>query len=164
MASIVCTMTLYSQGVSFAWQGMRMVHPSNYVITDKEFNGETYDFCCEIGNDDISMINFSIIKNSLFELLSKEEAIEATMEGLDEAVGELRRSYTSMKVGETKVNRNHRYAYVYRTFTGHFMGTLIYGKIVVIAGGDKYICMVLQAESQTYLRELEEIVNSVRID
>lgn len=164
VAAMACTLSLYSQGVAFSWQWLRMSYPSDYVITDKEFDGESYNFCCEINNDDISMINFSLIKDALFTVLNKEEMIEVSMEGIDGIASDMRKQYTNLTLGETKVNRNHRYACVYRTFTGKLFGILIYGKIVVLAHGDKYACLILQAETKSYMNELNEIVNTVRLD
>ena len=164
IAAIACTLTLHAQGVAFEWQGLSLTHPSNYKITDKEFDGETYDFCCEIKSDDVSLINFSMVINGLFDLASKDDVIEVAKEGVNGAAGGMRKTYTDLRLGETSVNRNHRYTYVYRPFTGKLFGTLIYGKIIVIANRNKYVCMILQAESQAYLKELGEIANSVRID
>jgi hypothetical protein len=164
LAAIVCTLTLYSQGVSFAWQGLSMVYPSSYQITDKEFDGEMYSFCCKTRNNDISMIHFSFLKNDVFKSLNKEDAIEVAKEGIEKAVGELRNSFSKTSIGETKIDRNHRYTYVYRTFVGEIMGTYIYGKTIILTSGDKYVCMILHAESTSLLKELNEIVNSIRLE
>lgn len=164
IAAIACTLTLYSQGVAFSWQGLRMTYPSNYKITDKEFDGEFHSFCCEVKNDDISLINFSIAQNGLLDLVSKEDMIEACEEGIGGFVDFLRSMYSNVRLGDLKINRNHRYAYVSRTFTGKLYNTPIYGKIIMIGHGDKIVGMLLQAESQSYLSELEKIANTVRIE
>lgn len=164
LAAIVCSLTLYSQGRTFTWQGLSLTYPSNYMITDKEFDGETYSFCCEIKNDDIAMINFSMVKNNLFAVGKKEDLIDVAKESIEEIGGDMRKQFSGLTLGKTQVNRDHRYVYVYRNFTGKLVSIPIYGKVIVMANGNKYVCMVLQAESQSYLSKLVEIVNTVRID
>ena len=165
IAAIACTLTLHAQGVAFEWQGIRLVHPSNYEITDKDYNEGIYTFSCEIKNDDVfSMMEVSLTINDTIARQTREDAIEVAKICLDETAKDVSCGMTKMRLGKTKVNRSHRYVYVYRTFTGSFFGELIWGKFITLINGNKLVTMVLIAESPFYLRDLKKIANTIQID
>lgn len=165
IAAIVCTMTLYARGVSFAWQGIRLVHPSNYEITDKDYNDGIYTFSCEIKNEDVfSMMEVSLVINDTIARQTREDAIEVAKIRLDEIAEDMSWGMTKMHLGKTKVNRRHRYVYVYRTFTGSFFGELMWGKFITLINGNKLVTILLITESPFYLRDLKKIANTIQID
>ena len=168
-APAVDAATAQSLTQTFSWQGLTLRHPSNYVISDKEYDGESYDFCCEIDGDDISMVQFSIVKDDDgdFENLSKEEirdCLEVVVRTVCREFQE-KSAYADLRFGSMDKDASGPYLGVSRDFNGKIMGMVsLSGKVAVIYGKGKIVSMVVQAENSAYLQTLLGIVGSVRLE
>lgn len=147
---------------TFSWQGLSLRYPSNYKITDKEFDGELYTFCCEIKGEDISMCNIAFGSDADYAGLSDSEAELALREGIIGAGSAM--TYENVQMGDIVANSNRVYLNLERSFTGSLMGLPIYGKIVAMYCGKTIIIAIYQAEDRSFLKTLNDIVNSIRIN
>lgn len=170
-SALVCAFLATAvQAKSFSWQGVTLDYPSGYLITDKEHDGETYDFCCEIDDDDIvSMINFSIAMDDDgdFEDLDEEgilgclgEAVKNVCRGLQKET-----PFADLRFGSVESDSWGPYPRVSSDFSGKILGVLpLSGKVVLVYGKGKIVTMVLQADSRSNMQTLLGIVGSIRLE
>ena len=155
---------------TFSWQGLTLRHPSNYVVSDKEYDGETYTFCCEIEGDDISLCNVSIRKDKVFRavpgLLSDGDVLEVLEEGVEHCSDYLRSmdDYSDLHFGKTESETSGRYPTVMREFDGKLLGISLSGKMIAFIGSGKLVVVMLQAGNGSYMQTLLAIADSIRLE
>ena len=152
---------------TFSWNGFKMNYPSNYIITDKEYDPEDgYSFNCEIDDEEvISMIyvNFYNLEG-LFDKSSTAEIQESCEEGLKEGLSRFKETISTVKSTPIKKNTSLSYPNVYSDFSYTLYGVQIQGKCILYIKGDILVMYFIQAESSAYFKELEAIVKTIQVN
>ena len=154
---------------TFSWHGLTLNYPSNYTITDKEYDSEEdmYSFGCDCDDEDVlSMMQFAF--NNVPELNSstKEEKQQGCEMSIEEIFSVYNQLFDSFKGGPITQNTSLTYPNAMATFTVTLgkTGDKLKGKAVTIVKGSYFIVCTMQAEDSTHLKELEAIANSIRVN
>ena len=154
---------------TFSWHGLTLNYPSNYIITDKEYDSEEdmYSFGCDCDDEDVlSMMQFAF--NNVPELNSstKEEKQQGCEMSIEEIFSVYNQLFDSFKGGPITQNTSLTYPNAMATFTVTLgeTGDKLKGKAVTIVKGSYFIVCTMQAEDSTHLKELEAIANSIRVN
>ena len=142
---------------------LTMKYPDTYKITDEEVTEDGFDFCCEIKNDDISMVQVSIMKlEDLSTLIAseKDEVMQLVVESMKEEVmnGGLYKNASCSAF--TKVKKG-KYSGCVFTFNATIMKDNVLGEGFVAFSGDNVLITVSQAESSSYMKTLNQIVEGI---
>lgn len=152
---------------TFSWHGLTLNYPSNYKITDKEYDGEIdmYSFCCECNDDEIiSMVQIAF--NSIDELSGATTSLKQELceEGLSETLSGIRSDATEFRASTISQNTSLSYPNSYCTFSHTMMGIKIQGKIVVFIKSNYLILAVIQTETSSQMQTVESIVKSIKVN
>ena len=138
-----------------------MKYPDTYKITDEEVTEDGFDFCCEIKNDDISMVQISIMV--LDEDIDDDLKDMALSMGAEAMKSELENNdlYHNVKCSSTKKVTKGRYTGYGVTFSATLMSFPIQGECFMAFSGSRLLALVMQAENASYLRQLNEIAEGM---
>jgi len=152
---------------TFSWHGLTLNYPSNYKITDKEYDGEIdmYSFCCECNDDEIiSMVQIAF--NSIDELSEVTTSLKQGIceESISDALSGMRSNTTEFRASTISQNTSLSYPNSYCTFSHTMMGIKIQGKIVVFIKSNYLIVAVIQTETSSQMQTVESIVKSIKVN
>lgn len=163
--------TAWGQQLSktFSLNGFKMNYPSNYIITDKEYDpDEGYSFSCEIDDDDsLSMVYIAFY--SLDGLLAEKttaEKQEACEDGLKDGLSSMKESKDFSNFKSTPIKKNTALSYpnAYSNFSYTMYGVTIQGKCVTYLKGNYMVIYFMQAENSSCFKELEAIVKTIQVN
>lgn len=154
---------------TFSWNGLKMNYPSNYIITDKEYDPDFgYLFDCEIDDDEVlSMISVAFgDQGELVDESTTAEKQEACVVGLEEGLSAMKKVIRTLTFKSTPIEKNTSLSYpnAYCDFSYTISGIQVQGKGVVYFKGKYFIMYFIQAENSTYFKELEAIVKTIQIN
>lgn len=155
---------------SFSWQGLSLRYPSDYIITDQEYDGKTYDFCCEIDGNDTSRCHFNIHKDKAWKafprVLSDGELINILKKGIESSCDSLRNIdvYSELHFGRIESTTSGPYPSVTCAFSAKLLGISLSGKTIALVGGDKMVSVMLVAETRAHMQTLLAIAESIRLE
>lgn len=154
---------------TFSWNGLTLNYPSNYTISDKEYDSEEdmYFFGCDCDDEDVlSMMQFTFnnvpeLNNSTKE--EKQQACEMSVEEILSVYGQLFDSFKSSPITQ---NTTLSYPNAMATFTVTLgkTGDKLKGKAVTIVKGSYLIVCTMEAEDSTHFKELEAIVKTISVN
>ena len=152
---------------TFSWHGLTLNYPSDYIITDKDYDSEAdmYSFCCEYDDDEvISMVQIAF--NSIDELSGVTTAIKQGLceESISEALPEMRSNTTEFSASTISPNTSLTYPNAYCTFSHTIMGIKIQGKLVAFLKNNYLIFCVIQTETSSQMQTVETIVRSITVN
>ena len=152
---------------TFSWHGLTLNYPSDYEITDKDYDSEAYlyCFCCEYNDDEvISMVQIGF--NSIDELSGMTTAYKQGLceEGLSEALTEMRLKATEFSPSTITQNTSLSYPNAYCTFSQTLMGIKIQGKVMVFMKSNYIFFCVIQTETSSQMQTVETIVRSITVN
>lgn len=142
--------------------GVLVRFPSNYTITDESFADGVFVFNCQVKNDDLSCITFSIQEDDSFLFLNEYETKIECEAGINACAEELASIYSNLKRGEIRYDNSNECTRVSQAIKANIFGTSMIGKIYMIVKGNKIMCVLLQAENASYLNELNSIYKALR--
>ena len=155
---------------SFSWQGLSLRYPSDYIITDQEYDGETYDFCCEIDGDGTSRCQVNIHKDKAWKaapkVLSDRELIDILKKGIESSCDALRDLdiYSELHFSEIEPTTSGPYPGATCDFSAKLLGISLSGKTTALVGGDKMVSVMLVAETRAHMQTLLAIADSIRLE
>ena len=140
-----------------------MKYPDTYKITDEEQGEDSFDFCCEIKNSDISMVQVSIVKiDGMNELSSsdRDDALRAGVDAMREAVfeNEIYKNPSCSAVTKVKKGKHSGYAF---TFTATIMTVDVMGEAFMTIYGNNMMATVSQCETASQMKTLNQIVEGI---
>ena len=140
-------------------------YPDTYKITDEEESENTYELCCEINNDDISMVQITITNMEGLSYLSEQDRRSALREGVKAMKEEVMGSglYKNASCSEIKsVTKGNNSGY-YFTFDATMFGIHVLGEAFMAFSGERMLVYVAQAENARYMSQLDDIVVGFRV-
>lgn len=140
-----------------------MKYPDTYRITDEEQGEDSFDFCCEIKNNDISMVQFSILKIDGMKELSPSEIDDALKEGVKAMKDSLLENEIYSKpscssLSKVKKGQNSGYAF---TFTATILTVAVKGECFLTIRGNYMMATVAQCETNDQMKTLNQIIEGV---
>lgn len=150
---------------SYSNKYLSIQYPSGYKITDEEVGEDTYDFCCELDGNDISMTLISVMtgyeeveKWEELRVLSLKGGVNAMREELEKNVTYRNLKCTTMK--EVVKGKVSGYAF---TFTATVYDVNVQGECFMGISKGLLLTVVSQAENASYMKELREIINGIKL-
>ena len=140
-----------------------MKYPDTYKITDEVEAGDEFDFCCEIKNDDLSMIQVSIVFFDDMDDLDDETKDLARSMGIEVMKDELLNNdtYENVSCSSIKKVTKGRNSGKGFTFTASIMDIPLQGEGFLAFSGNKMLFLIMQADNATYLGQLNEIAKGM---
>ena len=152
---------------TFNWNGFKMNYPSNYIITDKEYDpDEGYSFSCELDDEEVlSMVYvaFYNLEGFLDETTTAEKQ-ESCEEGLKDGLSGMKETIGNFKSTPIKKNTSLSYPNAYSNFSYSMYGVPVQGKFVTYLKGNYMVIYCMQAENSAYFKELEAIVKTIQVN
>lgn len=152
---------------TFSWNGLKMNYPSNYIITDKEYDPDDgYSFSCEIDDEEVlSMVYIDFYNlEGLLDDKTTAEKQEACEDGLKEGLSGMKETISNLKYTPIKKNSSLSYPNAYSDFSYTMYGLPIQGKCVTYLKGNYMVIYFMQVEDSTHFKELEAIVKTISVN
>ena len=152
---------------TFSWNGLKMNYPSNYIITDKEYDPDDgYSFSCEMDDDEVlSMVYIAFYDlEGLLDGKTTAEKQEACEDGLKEGLSCMKETISNLKPTPIKKNSSLSYPNAYSNFSYTMYGVSVQGRFVTYLKGNYMVIYCMQAESSAYIKELEAIVKTISVN
>ena len=152
---------------TFSWNGLKMNYPSNYIITDKEYDPDDgYSFSCEIDDEEVlSMVYIAFYNlDGFLDDKTTAEKQEACEDGLKEGLSGMKETISNLKYTPIKKNSSLSYPNVYSNFSYTMYGVSVQGKFVTYLKGNYMVIYCMQAENSAYFKELEAIVKTIQVN
>ncbi|MBR5983659.1 MAG: zinc ribbon domain-containing protein [Bacteroidales bacterium] len=153
--------TYYNVYISFKY-------PSNYKITDEEYNEDgEISLNCEIKGDDLSIITITCgIDESLsfYDAQDYNEICKEALKSINEGFrsGMYVYGYDNVKIsGMSRKTIGNYFSGYYNDFTAEVYSNPIKGYIFVGTYGNTYVTIFAQAENDKYLRQLDDILKTL---
>ncbi len=153
---------------TFSWNGLKMNYPSNYIITDKEYDPDDggYSFSCEIDDEEVLSMVYVAFSNleGLLDDKTTAEKQEACEDGLKEGLSGMKETISNLKSTPIKKNSSLSYPNAYSDFSYTMYGVPVQGKCVTYLKGNYMVIYFMQAEDSTHFKELEAIVKTISVN
>lgn len=152
---------------TFSWHGLTLNYPSDYKITDKEYDSEIdmYSFCCEYDSEEvISMVQIGFYSIDELSGATTDFKQEFCEESVSDALSEMRSNATEFRASAISQNTSLSYPNSYCTFSHTIMGIKIQGKIVAFIKSNYLIFCVIQTETSSQMQTVESIVKSIKVN
>ena len=153
---------------TFSWNGLKMNYPSNYIITDKEYDPDDggYSFSCEIDDEEVLSMVYVAFYNleGLLDDKTTAEKQEACEDGLEEGLSGMKETISNLKSTPIKKNSSLSYPNAYSDFSYTMYGVPVQGKCVTYLKGNYMVICFMDAESSAYFKELEAIVKTISVN
>lgn len=151
------------QWKTYSNESISFNYPDNYKITDENDEDGRY-ITCELKGIDVSMIQFTCLSDEIFSLFDEQDKkviYENSLEGMNTGLEKYLHNYNVSDMTEKTLGNCTGYLTKY---SGSMFSIKVQGYSFVTISGNHTIMLITQAENEKYARQLDEILNTLKIE